>query len=302
MLEKLLKILDIDTLMGFILTRYGSLFKAASSTVVAGLTTPNAFTTDHDLIFLKTLIPQSILDSIFAKGHIGQYALTFALRHQISRINLLLHYRDALRSEHIDTIARLKDFLTNHLSINPQKIHLPYLNHDSCHPPNPTPIIGFSATGIHLATRVGKGCRAFDSYTIKRCSKAASNLFCTEHQWENWWEGPIKEGASTQAKMFSFYANADNFFLYNENDLKGFTAKFWERYQKWHHTLQDIALPEALNALRLKNEEELYLLGKEGLRKRYLNLACETHPDMGGKCEDFHALKNSYEKLKLRFG
>ncbi len=215
------------------------------------------------------------------------FVLSFALRHQLSRLCLWLHRQQTSGLRGASSYEPPQSLSETELAClsDPQDDESTDL------------LLGFSALGVHLMTHLRHTCRAFDAYAIPRCPapQAPQGFFCEQHLSEAWWK-PLQPTASTQAKMLSFYAEPGNLSSYDARELDAMLEKFWQYYQR-HHSDPDF-LAASLRRFDLKNQDELLQLGLESLRKRYLQLCHQSHPDRGGTQNAFLDLKESYQLLR----
>ena len=215
------------------------------------------------------------------------YVVSFALRHQLSRLSLwLLQGLSKLPYESasmLEAKLALGDFERNCLEQLWDRQQNDF-------------ILSISALGIHLVSHPQKLCRAFDAYDIDLCHRERnSELYCPLHQDESWWS-QLSPQSSTQARMFAFYNDVDHLQTYNEDDLASMLKKFWQYYQS-HHT-DPLQIQSALTQFGLADRQDLTARGYDGLRRLYLQLCHETHPDRGGSSQEFLKLKEAYQLLR----
>lgn len=247
-----------------------------------------------ELKLFKQLMPKECVDHISAWGLKGWYGLSFCLRFHVTWMNFFF---SALQDRSLlKTASCWEDFFT--VSKLDQAIYLEYL-HAKFDKDNPQllPILGFSPLGVHVKINAPGVCRAFDIGTIKACHKKAAGVYCELHGNETWWQVAPEKNNSTQAIMFQFYSQPENFYLYSQADLEGFVNNFW-RKMRMFPIIEENELKKSLETFGLFDKEGLLKLGMGGLRKMFLQKSLKHHPDLGGEQECFVVLKSSYEILK----
>ncbi|MBX9702970.1 MAG: hypothetical protein K2X39_02335 [Silvanigrellaceae bacterium] len=261
---------------------------------------------DSDI--LKKLLPESLSQHMFSGGNKNLLAFVFAFRHKIFILNTGFH-RNALikKNQFYSNEFKILDqafSMQNYFSaLNNSKIFTQEywgLKSDTL------PVFGFSALGCYFIQRPITHCRAFDAYDIPCCHAHASGLFCTEHQAEAFWQKETREfySSSTQAKMFDFYAEKENFYKISDQDLEEFMRQFYQKYQKsqskFNSTSKPLPLNECLAYYGFSNQDELNRLGYLELRKRFLEKAKEYHPDRAPLLS-VHEHSSCFQEAKIRF-
>lgn len=226
-----------------------------------------------DHMLLKKLVPAELYRNAMQAGWMGMHALSFALRHRVTELQLLFHpaYKD------------VDDVLRQCLLESWQRLHGTTI----------LPIFGFSPLGLHVSTRPIGICRAFDAYTLWSCKHPATEIFCEAHAAEAFWMP--SSGESQQATMFRYYADLENFSIYGEEDLEQMMGAFWKRYRAY--SAEDLA--QALEYFGLRDAQELRDSGPSDLRRKFLQLSLIHHPDRGGEEKNFVLLQTHYQRLKM---
>jgi len=225
-----------------------------------------------DPSLLKKLVPADLYREAMQSGWMGMHALSFALRHRVTQLQLLFH----LPYENVELALRqclLESWQRRHGS--------EFL-----------PIFGFSPLGIHSSWRRQGLCRAFDAFSIASCTHEAAPIFCAAHAAEDL--SAHASGGSQQALMFRYYADLKNFSLYGEADLERMMGAFWKRYRVY--SSDDLA--QAMEYFGLRDGSELRNHGPGELRRKFLQLSLIHHPDRGGEGKDFIILQTHYHRLK----
>lgn len=119
------------------------------------------------------------------------------------------------------------------------------------------------------------------------------------------WLNEFKNEASTQAKMFRFYLDKNNFKEFDEESLQKLLNNFFHKYTNYKHSFSQKMQKSSSAQIKLELEfykfasiEELKQLGLVELRKRFLEKAKLLHPDVGGSQEMFREARNKYELLR----
>jgi len=105
---------------------------------------------------------------------------------------------------------------------------------------------------------------------------------------------PIKAHHNTSptdhsdAKLRAYYLDWSQLTETTEADVDALLNSFWEHYAAYDKQ------SHALNTLGLGNDEIW-----PAIRQTYRRLAAEFHPDRGGNTEQFIAIREAYEILKL---
>lgn len=299
-LETICDAIDLETLIGVLRRNYQETWQWQETAPPA---TQAGFSTMSDVTFLKALLPDTLFRLMHERNEMGQFALTFALRHRLTYINTLFHLQ-ALAVQNTATDFSTLDLLfdselssdrlslasmlaAKHWGVNGAKEEASYL-----------PVIGFSPAGIHMVAKPIGHCRAFDRHDIQ-CGQHTAGTFCEKHQEEVWWAHEGRVG-STQAQMYRFFAATKNFHDYDATKLAKLLSEFWAAYQVWKRDTSPARIETALKLFSLEGDQELLRLGVGGLRERYLNIAMMVHPDHGGENEQFLHLKDSYQALRQR--
>jgi hypothetical protein len=259
--------------------------------------------TDSDL--LKSVLPEEIFVKMFGLGHLNLLAFVFALRHKILELNCLFHL-SALRINQDPLVEFFKEeffqlygpsFLRNFYQLNFM------LQPSFWSPIKKLPILGFSSLGCHFVLREVHFCRAFDAYHLPYCKNIARGVFCDLHIAECFWKKPIYENASIQAKLAQFYMDTHNYSQFDEDSLKNLINNFFEHFEKYKkasvvHGFGEEKLKFLLNFYSFSSVEDLKKEGNIELRRRFLELAKQFHPDMGGAHESFREARENYEYLR----
>jgi hypothetical protein len=225
-----------------------------------------------DPSLLKKLVPEDLYRQAMQSGWIGMHALSFALRHRVTQLQLIFH----LPYENVDLALRqclLESWQRRHGS-------------------ELLPIFGFSPLGVHSSRHRQGLCRAFDAFSIASCTEDSAPIFCTAHAAEDLSGHPA--GGSQQALMFRYYADLKNFSQYGEVDLDRMIGAFWQRYRVY--SADDLA--EAMEYFGLRDAGELRKYGPTELRRKFLQLSLIHHPDRGGEDQAFVILQTHYHRLK----
>jgi hypothetical protein len=226
-----------------------------------------------DQILLKRLVPADLYRTAMQTGWVGVHALSFALRHRITALQLIFH------QQYEDVDVPLRQCLLD--------------SWERSHGTDVLPLFGFSPLGIHVSWRPTGLCRAFDAFSLWSCLTPTHGIFCEAHAAEAFWNP--QDGASQQALMFRYYAELQNFSQYGETDLEDMLGTFWKRYQAYAGGNLD----EAIEYFGLRNVDELRDFGTQALRRKFLQLSLVHHPDRGGQEKDFVRLQTHYQRLKL---
>ncbi len=238
-----------------------------------------------DQTLLKQLIPSELYREAMQSGVTGIHALSFALRLRVTHLQLMFHAASLAPVEFGFGTVSLDQEL---------KLHLIEMWQDLFQSES-WPLFGFSAVGVHMGLRPKGICRAFDAHSLMHCNKAAQPLFCEHHQQEAFWVSTRL--CSKQAIMFEYYALPENFRLYDEQELNRMSQDFWIKMQRYRAT-QTLTLQAALQQFELENEGDLRHCGLPELRRRFLRLTLEHHPDRGGDPSSFIRLQSHYRQLK----
>lgn len=168
------------------------------------------------------------------------------------------------------------------------------------HLDHPIPIAGFSPLGVHLV-RPRKGrCRFFDRYSGGYCGKLLDGpTMCTTHADEVWWLDR-NDPHSTQAKMFRFYADPDNYSAFDEEQLTEMINRFWQRLSGFLKSAASATRQEQQDAavfFGYQSLEECFAAGIEQLKRRYRRMVLRNHPDTGGSAAVFDRSVNAFRIL-----
>ena len=250
-----------------------------------------------ELGLLKTSFSPELVVAVSNKGMKAWYALTFCLRFHITWMNFFFsaiqdmhllenenhrsHFLSICQIDETEYLSYLEDII--------KELHVASI-----------PLLGFSAIGVHGSLQRFGFCRAFDRDSISRCSERTDGVFCSLHANENWWSKNNADQCSSQAKMFQFYSDVDNFYSYSEEELEHLVGKFWSKLRSYQKIDKD-DIEKALELFGFLDQKELIKSGAAGLRKKFLHKSLQCHPDMGGEKEHFISLRNSYEVLKFLF-
>lgn len=226
----------------------------------------------QDQKLLRQLLPTELYEAAMRAGWMGMHALSFALRHRVTELQLVFHGSapgvDATRQEILRT---------------------------SWDDPLSWPLFGFSPLGIHVSRRRRGLCRAYDAMNLLACEAETSDIFCPQHEVEDFWKS---DRGSQQSIMYRYFALLENFQLYDEDDLQNMVNDFWQRYP----IQNEARLAEALRFFGAGSTGDLRIWGVEGLRKKFLQLSLAHHPDRGGEAAVFVLLQEHYQRLKLCLG
>lgn len=293
--------IDLETLIGLLRRSYQDSWqwRGRKSPPIAHAETP----TISDVQLLKATLPESLFKLMCESHEMGQFALTFALRHRLSYINTLFHIQALALQNAVTDFTALENVFD--CDVSNDRLNLASMldvKHwhikDSSKGVLCLPVIGFSPAGIHLLAKPVGICRAFDRHDIQ-CGEHAEGVFCANHQEETWWVHEGKTG-SIQAQMYRFFASTKNFHDYDAAKLAKLLSQFWASYQVWKRDTSPSRIEAALKVFSLGSEKDLMCLGIVGLRDRYLTIAMTAHPDHGGHEEQFLHLKDSYQILRQR--
>lgn len=258
---------------------------------------------DSDI--LKNVLPKELSDKMFGSGNLNLLAFIFALRHKILGLNSLFHL-SALKHNNSGLFKETKDefcatfgedFFEQYLHIF--KMLMPQFWGKA----KQLPILGFSAVGCHFVMRDISYCRAFDAYHLPYCSNLARGLFCEKHSTEKFWAQSASNEASVQAKLSHFYVNPNNFSQFDEDSLKRLIQNFFRYFERFQKEGLGISLhPEKIKFLlefySFSSIEELKKEGCVELRRRFIEMAKNYHPDIGGSHELFREARENYESLR----
>lgn len=238
-----------------------------------------------DQTLLKKLIPDELYREAMHSGVMGIHALSFALRLRVTHLQLMFHAASLSPVEfHFGAVI-----IDQELKMQVMELWRDLYQSDSW------PLFGFSAVGVHMGLRSKGTCRAFDAHSLMHCKKAGQPLFCELHQQEAFWVSTRL--CSKQAIMFEYYASPENFRLYDEKELNRMSQDFWIKMQRYRAT-QTLTLKPALQQFQLDNEGDLRHCGLPELRRRFLKLTLQYHPDRGGDPSSFILLQSHYRQLK----
>jgi len=232
-----------------------------------------------DIVLLKKLVPAELYKQAMQSGWMGLHALSFALRHRVTQLQMIFHSAARQSSVTVDPVLR------DHLKELWRQMGFQEV----------WPVFGFSAIGVHAGLRLDICCRAYDAFTIPECAVETTELFCTAHTWEAYWQ--IEKPTSNQAVMFAFYSQLNNFTLYEESDLDLMTKDFWSSMQRFQPTPHG-SLQEALQQFGWTDKQQLGRSDITELRRRFLQLSLQHHPDRGGQDQAFILLQTHYRQLK----
>ncbi len=245
---------------------------------------------------------------MFGQGNLTLLAFVFALRHKVTILNLLFHassLSSQIQKEEFKNYLNGMDMRLNFKFSNLFEEHEKLLHPDFWGNLNKLPIVGFSAVGCLLVMQDIQLCRAFDHYDITHCKNQQQRIFCPIHAFEKFWGDDFTKEASTQAKMFQFYLDKNNFKEFDEISLQKMLHNFFHKYTDYSNDFfRNITLesPDKIQLLltfyQFLNLEELKYFGLEELRKRFLEKAKQLHPDVGGSQELFREARKNYELLR----
>jgi hypothetical protein len=296
-LRTILEMMDLECIFSAIVTNFFRTDAQSESLAKSG-----QVITINDHILIRQLLPDEVFKYARSKGVVGDFALSFALRHRVGYLNFLLHLQ-ALASRNgtmdyreVETSFN-EDVSTDRIVLKEWMSKSSLQKHVEA---GLLPIFGFSALGIHCTLRDAKLCRAYDVQDLTHCASSCEDLFCKGHTQEAWWLAADPDAGTTQAKMYSFYAQPKNFYSYDAKALKDLVESFWLRYCQWQQCSDQNTVAKSLSLFSLKSENELVRLGPEGLRQKFLTLALLHHPDQGGSNTSFLELKESYDLLKKK--
>jgi hypothetical protein len=250
---------------------------------------------------LKTVLPDEIFKSMFGQGNKNLLAFVFALRHKILYLQFLLHIQCLhLRGQHQAKQNLITTLSPLCLEQEYEKLE-PLLQPSFWKTHQALPVIGFSSVGCHFLLRNVFSCRSFDFYENTNCSALCKEkVFCSEHILEEFWTGgeTLSPRASTQAHLAFFYLKLENFNSFSEENLIQMIEEFWKKiyFQDKSSTLEEIKM--GLFFYGFESLDELRHQGLIELRKRFLEKAKVSHPDVGGGREAFHTARQNYECLK----
>ena len=265
----------------------------------------NNFLKISDSEILKELLPNEISEKMFREGQMTLLAFVFALRHKVTLLNSLFHY-SSMKFNQVE-----KKFVTLYEESFKDNLSLLYNECEALLQPDfwgqslELPILGFSAVGCLFSFQKVNLCRAFDHYDILSCQKKSELIFCLNHKTENFWTNDFSTNASTQAKMFRFYLDKNNFKEFDEDKIQKLLNNFFYKYtnyKKQSYRSTNINTLEKTNSLllfyRYSSMEELKQSGHDELRKRFLEKAKHLHPDVGGSQDLFREARTHYETLR----
>lgn len=234
-----------------------------------------------ELELYRSIMPSSQL-RLLMSDVLGQNLLSFVLRHQLSKVNVISH----LGHDAISLLGIYEDDLDAF-----QQSFRPLQSQGTW------PIVGFDPRGITWRFSAPGFCRAFDSYELKSCAElAVDHQFCQVHQSERWWVDE-SQPLLTQSKMFEFYFDERNIQTYGEQELRQMLNKFWQDYQGWVKGYSHEEIMSDLEAFQIPNLESLLGMGEVGLKKLFHSQALQVHPDRGGSATEFQDLRCSYLRL-----
>ncbi|MGE0172011.1 MAG: hypothetical protein AB7T49_04470 [Oligoflexales bacterium] len=296
-LRTILEMMDLECVFSAVVTNFFHSDDQSGSLAKNG-----QVTTINDQILIRHLLPDEVFKYARSKGIVGDFALSFALRHRICYLNFLLNLQTLARRKgsmdyrHVEASFN-EDIGSDRLTLKEWMAKSPLQQAIDA---GRLPIFGFSALGIHCVTRDSQLCRAFDVQDVPHCESSCDGVFCETHSHEAWWLSKDEVKNTAQAKMHSFYSRQNNFYTYDAKALKDLVESFWLKYCQWQHCFDQEAVEKSLALFSLASEHDLYLLGPEGLREKFLSLALQRHPDQGGTNTAFLELKQSYDLLKKK--
>lgn len=249
-----------------------------------------------EMCLLDRFFDASLRKDLRLRGLSGMNALSFILRYHLTWLSAILHLTS------LDEVDRQREFeLMRQLcpDINWKEYELVAVTNEKISGEQSL-ILGFSPLGLHAGWRSPQSCRAFDWCDIASCSLPGQPLFCKDHIADCWWRSPSGLG-SRQATMFHFYHDLANYHVYSEQDLQRMFIEFSKKLSTWSG-LDQSEVSQALQFFGIDSRQSLLAMGKEGLRKAYLQQCSQYHPDMGGNHETFVTLGRHYKCLgKLLF-
>lgn len=261
--------------------------------------------TISDSDILKIVLPKEIYSLMFSSGQLTLLAFVFALRHKLLTLNALFHL-SALESNQSSLLDETKknfyelfgnNFLEQYNSL------FKFLSPQFWGKFKQLPIFGFSSVGCHFVMRDITYCRAFDIYDLTFCNNLSQDIFCKKHIVENFWSLSFSDESSVQAKLSKFYLDPKNFSEFNEESLNKLLENFFDniyKFQKKHikiqHNYKKINL--LLNFYNFSSIEDLKMKGYLELRRRFMEMAKNYHPDIGGSNELFREARENYEYLR----
>lgn len=262
-----------------------------------------AKTSDSDI--LKFILPPEISKKMFGLGNLNLLAFIFALRHKILFLNSMFHL-SSIKHKNSPLFQQTKDEFC--VVFGEEFFEQYCLNHNMLGSnywgeAKQLPIFGFSAIGCHFAMRDVSLCRAFDAYHIPYCKNVTTDVFCDQHKHEKFWHETISIEASIQTKMSQFYANTNNFSQFDEESLKQLINNFFHYFESSFKfsapELRDTEkIKDMLKFYSFSSLEEIKQDGGTELRRRFLEMAKNHHPDIGGSQELFREAREHYEYLK----
>ena len=243
----------------------------------------SGFRTIRDLDILRALVPKQDLKTIL-KTKLGQHLLSFALRHQISKLQICS----------IHTERGMPECLAGLIDETDRLVYRDCFS--KYHNSGAAPTFSFNISGIIVGQRKGGCCLAFDAYDQRHCQHQA-DLFCDHHQSERWWlrDSQLEVNSS---KMYQFYLNLENAGDYQEEDLETLVDCYWKRFSEWQLSSHDISIQDALDCLDIVDTSALSRMTASELRSCYHRKSLAAHPDHGGAVEDFLRLKASFKRLQ----
>ena len=259
--------------------------------------TPGRANSFGEIEFLKAGFSPGIVSSISRQGLQGWYALSFCLRFHVAWLNYFFSskqdkslVRDLHGWSNFFEFSKINE--SHYFEYLDKKLNSFYLDL--------LPLIGFSALGLHIKRQKYGRCRAFDRDLIATCRQEVEGTLCAHHSSEAWWLNSSSDNRSTQAVMYQFYADPENFYCYSKRELEEINQKFWNKIRSYREVNED-DIKRSLKVFGLLNQEDVLKLGVVGFRKLFLKKSLECHPDLGGTPDKFISLKKSFEVLKTIF-
>ncbi|MES2615501.1 MAG: hypothetical protein V4591_08805 [Bdellovibrionota bacterium] len=295
MLESLLELITLEKLLFFFKEQSFVALTVKPRGDMVVMRSDNIFQiSDSEL--LKQILPKEISQKMFGTGNLNLLAFVFALRHKITLLNILFHVsslEEECQQSYLENLDSVLSFKVSTLFYEyKHMLQADFWGNSGCFP-----VVGFSAVGCLFSFQSVGLCRAFDHYDIVQCKNKIENIFCVDHKYEIFWESSVSKDASTQAKMFHFYLEKNNFSEYDEISLQKLLNDFYKKYENYKISFSE-EIKTILAFYQFINVDELKLLGLEELRKRFLAKAKQLHPDVGGSQDLFREARTNYEQLK----
>lgn len=272
------------------------------------ITEPSIFRVNDQVLFKRFLSLDEYEERLHST-YKSLFLLTFALRHKLVSLSLVAHAytlkqkRSASWPQHraaadeilmgsIDRdVESLRDVMEPSFWRQPSQGCGSY------------PIFGSSAVGCHVCFSSLDRCRFVDFYENEQCTEQTDGLFCDAHSDEAWWI-TLNRATTVTGRMALFYFFEENAFQYDEEDLSNMVSRFWREFA--HVERMTNPNPEqmeaALERFGYGDRGEILRLGNAELRRRFLSMAREKHPDVGGRTGEFVTLKSHYDVLRAILG